>query len=92
MKAESIIGEYVQFRIFNPGDIVYFKKERTAKYGSGEYKFNLSDRYLIEEIHGAGCCSIKNLEDGKSHFITSMGDYLISVEDRREKKLSQILE
>ena len=76
--AKSTIGEYIQFPIFNTGDIVYFKKERTAKYSSGEYKFNLSDRYLIEKIHVAGCCSIKNLEDGKSHFITSMFDYLIS--------------
>lgn len=84
------------------GDIVHFKKERTAKYGkvgdSGEirliltyeYEFNLNDRFKIESLYNAGCCGVKNLEDGTTHFITSMEEYLISVEDWRELQLKDL--
>ena len=79
------------------GDIVYFKKERTAKYGkedesSYEYEFNLNHRYQIAILYNDGCCGIKNLEDGTAHFITSMNEYLITLEDRRENKISQLWE
>ena len=80
---------------FNKGDIVHFKKERIAKYGKEggsyeEYKFNLNHRYQIVRLYNADCCGVTNLEDGTTHFITSMYEYLISVEDWREKKLKQL--
>lgn len=77
------------------GDIVHFKKERTAKYGkeggSYEYEFNLNDRYQIVRLYNADCCGIKNLEDGTTHFITNMDEYLMSVEDWRDSKLNEVL-
>jgi len=76
------------------GDIVHFKKERTARYGkvggTYEYKFNLNDRFKIESLYNAGCCGVKNLEDGTTHFITSMDEYLMSVEDWRDSKLNEL--
>lgn len=78
------------------GDIVYFKKERTAKYGkedesSYEYEFNLNHRYQIVRLYNDGCCGVKNLEDGTAHFITDMDEYLMSVEDWRDSKLNEVL-
>ena len=73
---------------FNKGDIVHFKKERISIMD--EYKFNLNDRYQIERLYTADCCRVKNLEDGTIHVMSNMYDYLISVEDWREKKLKQL--
>lgn len=76
------------------GDIIHFKKERTATYckvgGTYEYKFNLNDRYQIESLYNY-CCCVKNLEDGTTHFITDMDEYLMSVEDWRDSKLNEVL-
>lgn len=78
------------------GDIIHFKKERTAKYGkeggsSYEYEFNLNHRYQIVRLYNAACCGVKNLEDGTAHFITDMDEYLMSVEDWRDSKLNEVL-
>ncbi len=75
------------------GETVYFKKERTGKYGKegGSYVFNLNDRYQIMILYLSGCCGIKNLEDGTAHYLTNMDEYLISIEDRRDIKINQLL-
>jgi len=80
------------------GETVYFKKERTGKYGKeggsyDEYVFNLNDRYQIMIVYNrlSGCCGIKNLEDGTAHYLTNMDEYLISIEDRRAIKIHQLL-
>ncbi len=76
------------------GDIVHFKKERTALYGKEggtyEYRFKTGDRFIIEDIYGSGCLGIKSMEDGTSHFITDMHEYLAGAEEWREMALKQI--
>lgn len=77
------------------GDIVHFKKERTARYGKEggtyEYRFEIGDRFIIEDIYGVnGCLGIKSMEDGTSHFITDMHEYLAGADEWREMALKQI--
>jgi hypothetical protein len=78
------------------GDIVHFKKSRTALYGcqggSYEYFFNPDHRYQITSIHGLGCCNVKNIDDGTNHFITNMNQYLANVEEWRDIQLNKLIQ
>jgi len=81
---------------FKEGDIVYFKTTHAAKYGckggSYEYHFKPGVPYRIENIDdgfGIVTGNIINLEDGKSHFMTTeLYKSLVSV---REWNLNLIL-
>jgi hypothetical protein len=80
------------------GDIVHFKKKRTALYGcrggggSYEYFFNPHHRFQITSIHGLGCCNVKNIDDGTNHFITDMDQYLANVEEWRDIQLNKLIQ
>ena len=79
------------------GDIVHFKKKRTALYGcrggggSYEYFFNPDHRFQITSIHGLSCCNVKNIDDGTNHFITDMDQYLATIEEWREIQLNKLI-
>ena len=71
------------------GDIVHFKKKRTALYGCF---FNPDHRYQITSIHGLGCCNVKNIDDGTTHFITDMNQYLATIDEWREIQLNKLIQ
>lgn len=78
------------------GDIVYFKSKHVAKYGKQggtyEYYFKTGVRYKIEFLYGSTSGSIRNLEDGTSHFVYSdIWSKIISVSECREERLKQLL-
>jgi hypothetical protein len=78
------------------GDIVYFKSQHTALYGkqggSYEYHFKPGDRCRIDNIFGYSRTSnITNLEDGTSHFMTSIfWDKVVTVDEWRELQLEKL--
>jgi hypothetical protein len=78
------------------GDIVHFKKKKTALYGckSGtyEYFFNPDHKYQITSMHGLDCCNIKNINNGTNHFITDMNQYLATIDEWREIQLNKLIQ
>jgi hypothetical protein len=86
--------------LFNPGDIVYFKKEFRSHYTSGYYYHKLNQPYKVLDWNtgfGLQTGSIQNLEDGVNHFVHSeMKDCLISESKwkllLRQKNLNELLD
>jgi len=80
------------------GDIVYFKIKCKAHYckkgGSYFYYFDVDKPYLLDGLHG-NSCTITNLNDNTSHFITDMSIKLFSEKEykykTRKNKLKRII-
>lgn len=78
------------------GDIVYFKSVCTARYGKEggtyEYYFKPGDRYLIKEYSNKWVTtgSVRNLEDGTSHFIHNW-DEVVTQDQWRELQLEKLI-
>lgn len=82
--------------IHKPGDIVYFKSQHVAKYGKqgGTYKYYFKPgvRYEVEFLYGSTSGSIRNLEDGTSHFANStVWLKIVSIAEWREQRIKQLL-